>query len=677
MIKVLLLILISTGQKISLNNGTTIDDRVMRVNDSVIVLEKSGSIKRQEVEAIKIVPESSVPKTDFRDTIPLQKIIKDAGAASSKYPSAKGIILFDDDINILNPDGTNIYKRHLIAKVMSSEKRNWGDFSLGFEETRGNVKVLLARTIHPDGSVSYLDFSKIKIVSPAQGMVHFNQYKKLVFNLPDVAVGDIVECAYESQILKPYDARQFEPCTFSGSSEPIVCQKFTVIIPDSLELNIYRRNGASEPKIKVEDGNRIYVWEERDITPMVEEAYMPGYIEVVPGIFCTLFKDWDYWFDKEGGWKKERLEVTPEIKEVVSKTISPAKSRDDSIALIYHWVQQNVRYISIKGGLASGAAGHPAAVTLKAGYGDCTDKANLLSTMLRAISVDAYPVTLYTNGEGRLPYREIPILWGNHEIVEVRDGGRMFWLDPVSESYRYPYFSASDHGILCINSLARSIDSIPVPPPEDNARIYELEAVIDSSGNVILESYKYYTGSVEAGLRSYYKYTKESEYKDKVQELINQESPGAELISYEIGPTEDLTKQFYLKWKYKLKDYPVQVKDLWVIKVPELRTYEFPEAALAERTYDIVYSTSYQVSHDSKITVPDGYIVDWVPPELNIKNKYASYDASYTVTGNTIEFKDKFSRQERVISVKDYKEYKKFLTEVSNYSKQPFIIKRK
>jgi transglutaminase-like putative cysteine protease len=677
MTKILILsFLLSINQKVTLKDGTSFEDKILQTKNSTIVFEKNGSIQKSIIDEIKTIPKVAAPKIEFSDTIPIKEVIKISNEAVKKYGSAKGIIIQDKGTNILNTDGTQINKFHFIGKILSPETRSWADIRLSFDETRGNIKVLLARTIHPDGSISWLDYSKIKTISPAQGMVFFNKYKNIVFNLPDVSVGDIVECAYESELSKPYDLKQFEPCTFFGSGEPVIDEIFTVILPDTIKLNVYTRNGAPKARITKEGNNKIYTWEMKDIPPRIEETYMPGAISLVPGVFCTILHSWDYWFDKESNWYKERLEITPEIKELITKVVSDAKTKEDSTAMIYHWVQTNIRYISIKGGLASGASGHPASATLKAGYGDCTDKANLLAAMLRGIGLNAYPVTVYTNDNGRIPYREIPILWGNHQIVEVRTPKDTFWLDPVSETYRYPYFGASDHGILCINSLCRSLDSIPVPPPEDNARTYSLMAEIDTNGNVMLESYKKYTGATEAGLREYYKYTKEDDYKDRFQEMINAESPGAELISYEVGSTKDLMKQFYLQWKYKMANYPTCVGNLWVLKVPEFTRYEFPEVASATRKYNIEYSTSSEVSHHSEIKIPSNYKVNWLPPALKIKNKYVSYTAEYTVKDNKITFIDKLCKYERIIPVKDYQMYKNFLIKVANYSKLPMIIQK-
>ncbi|MDD5528981.1 MAG: DUF3857 and transglutaminase domain-containing protein [bacterium] len=677
MIKILILsFLFSVNQKVILKDGTSFEDKILQGNNSVVMFERNGSIPKSFIAEIKTIPKVIAPRIEFSDTIPIRELIRISDEAAQKFSTANAITLLDDNKNILNPDGTQISRYHSIIKILSPEARYWGDIDLDFDETRENIKVLFARTIHPDGSISWLDYSKIKVSSPTEGMVYFNTYKNMAFNLPDVSVGDIIEYVFEFQILKPDDQKQFQSGAFFIDGEPIIDKILTVVLPDTIKLNIFTRNGVPSAKITKEGNNKIYTWEMKNISPIILETYMPMAINLAPGVFCTISESWDYWFDKGCTWYKERMEITPEVRDLITKVVSDAKTKEDSIAMIYHWVQANIRYISIKGGISSGFSGHPASATLKTGYGDCTDKANLLATMLTGIGLNAYPVFIRTNDGGRYPYREIPILSGNHQIVEVRTPGDTFWLDPVTETYRYPYFAPFDHGVLCVNSLCRSIDSIPVPPPGDNARIFELTAEIDTNGSVMLESYKKYTGSTEAGVRKRYKGTKENEYRDNIQGVINEESPGAELLSYEVGPIKDLMKQFYLKWKYKMTNYPVCVGNLWVLKVPEFTKYEFPEVASGTREYDIEYLTSYEISHHSEIKIPASYKINWLPPVLKIKNRYTSYSGEYSVKGNKITFVDTFRIYERIIPVKDYQMYKGFLTKVANYSKLPMVIQR-
>ncbi len=679
MIKIFLALFLLSPQKIVLKDGSAIEDKIKYFKDSLLVLEQEGKVSQKELQEIKFLP-PSLSISEFDDTIPIQEILRIAEKACQQFKDANGIILLEDNISILHPDGTRTYRYHFIGKILKPEFRKWADIRISFDETRDKVHILLARTIHPDGSISPLDRSKIKISSPAQEMVYFSRYKTLSFNLPEVETQDIIEYAYEYEAMKPSDPKIFAPCGFLQSEEPTVRAKFKVLIPDSLELNFWTRNFSGDeatPKITSTAQNKIYEWELCDIPGIVNEPSMSSLSDIVPGVFTTLFKDWDYIFDRHSKWQLRRMEVTPEINSLCKEIVNPAQTIDDSIGLIYHWIQKNIRYICIKGSPSSGHAGHPAALTLKNGFGDCTDKSILFATMLKSIGVDAYPVYVLTNIDGTAPLREIPISWSNHAIIEVRLQDTTFWLDPVSETYRYPYFASMDHGILCENPIARSIDSILVPPPENNAKDCKIDVTLNPEGDALVEFERKYTGSWEAGLRYRWKYTRESEYPNKIQEIINEESPSAELIDYEIGPLEDLSKQFYLKWKYELKDYPTHASDLLIFKIPGLADYEFREVSLATRKYDIVYTTSYEIRQYARIHLPATHKIESLPPSFELSCKYASYEGEYKKRGGQeIEFRDKFSRWARIIPTEDYNEYKEFLNKVASFAKQQIFLKK-
>lgn len=675
-LKLIIILVLLSSHKITLRDGKTFDDRVKSFKDSVLLLEEKGKISISEVREIKFLPQV-VPTKGFSDTIPVGEILRLASLAVEKFKDGSGIILLNDETNILHRDGTRTSRYHFIGKILKPERRDWADRRIWFEESRSKINILLARTIHPDGSVSYLDPATIKISEPASEMVFFMQYKTLSFTLPEVGVQDIVEYAYEEEEVEPFDVNIFDPCGILQSYEPTVKARFKVIIPDSLELNFYTRNfafGKDTPKILSEPGKRIYEWELTDIPGIVREPNMRSRLDIAPAVFTTLFKDWEYLYTRYSGWQLPRMEITPEIKRLSQEIVKPAKTIDDSIALIYHWVQKNIRYICIKGSEAAGHSGHPAALTLKNGFGDCTDKSILLATLLRAIGVDAYVVYLMTN-TAHPPFREIPVPRVDHAINQIRLSSRIFYLDPVTETYRYPYFATMDHGILCINAITRSIDSIPTPSPESNARIYNIEMRLEPSGDAIVEFDRKYTGGYEAGLREWWKYTRKTEYERTIQEIINDESPGAELINYEIGSFDDLSTQFYLKWKYKLRDYPVKAGDLLIFKLPGLEDYQFEEVASATRQYDIVYSTSLAVEQYGRVYIPEGYKIEALPLPVEIKCKYASYKAEYN-SDNGIEFKDRFARWSRIIEAEGYQEYKDFLTQVANYAKQQIVLKK-
>lgn len=653
-----------------------IKDNIVSFKNSVFLFEHTGKINRNQINKIKFYPPREETTSYFiQAKKDVKEILKQANKFQQKFKDAEGLILLDEEKSILKPDGTRIMRYHFIGKILKPSKKEWARNSIRFDENRQRVNIPFARTIKQDGQVIDLDRTKIKISSPAQGMRHFGRYKILSFTLPEVDCGDICEYIIEKEVFNPWDKKIFDPEFFFQSHEPVLLSKFSVTIPDSLNLHYITRNIDILPDILRKDKTKTYLWEMKEIPPIIDEPYMPGYIDIAPGVFTTTLDSWDYLFDRDAEFIKERMKIAQEIKNLALSITKGSKNKEQKIASIYHWLEKNIRYVSIKGSISSGMWGHPASLTLKNKFGDCVDKAVLFATMLKAIGIEAYPVGVLTNREGSPP-REIPIHWCNHAITEIHLNEKIFYLDCTGSNFRYPCHSSSNHGITCLNPLLGKINYIPVPPDSENMKAYNIEIEIDKNGMAYVEFTGRYTGSQEAGIRYYWKRMKLGERKNRIEEVIKEESPNAELLSYEIGSPEDLRQQFFLNWKYKIKDFGIRTKDLLIFRMPELRKYEFEEVGLEKRTYALTYPSSFMIKHRIRLKIPDKYKVEYLPAPFEKSTEYASYKGQYTIEDNDIIFSDELKRKKRIVPVEFYKEYKGFLSKVARYSKEEIFLRK-
>lgn len=667
-------------EQIELRNGKVIKDTILSFKDDTFTLKEEEKVSREEVKEIKFIRPISKERPSQKEPVILarevQEYLTKAKEASQKYPQANGIILLDDGYDILNPDGSRSYRYHFIGKILTNKTKSWASRRLYLQEERYRVKVILARTITPEGQIFELDKSDIKIAAPARGMAFFGRGKVMSFTLPQVELGSLVEYIYEYENFNPWDKNIFEPGFRFQATEPVILSKLTVTIPSEKSLNYYAKNMPSEsaqPTITKGNGMTSYIWEMRNLEAIIEEPYMPALSDISPRIEGTLFKDWEYLHN--WGTKKlsERMKVTPELEKVALEITKEVQTIEDKIAALYYFVQRKIRYISIKGSMSSGMAGHPAYQTLQNKYGDCIDKAVLFATMLKAIGVEAYPVIVRTNTAGTA-IREIPILGGNHAINEIHLKGKVFYLDPVTRGYRYPYFATFDHGITAVNDITRKINFIEVPPPHHNMNVYSMEMAIEPDGDTMVKTQGDYTGSYEAGLRGYWESVPEGQRLDKFQQHINAISPGGKLTEFNVINLYEISKPLKMVYKYTLPHYPVIAGNLMIFGIPGLER-SFPEIALDERKYNIEYSTSRNTKYEVKIKIPEGWQIKYPPESVKLEcNPYASYEASYDDQAGYIVFKDDFKRFKRIIQVKDYQAYKKFLQDVARFSREKIFL---
>lgn len=596
------------------------------------------------------------------------------------YPGVAGVILVDDGEFVYRPDGSNTYRYHFAALILKEESKAWAQVVLNFTEGRSRSRLLFGRSVGPNGTVQVLSEDAMKVGSPSEDAAFFNATRKIVSGtIPGVEVGSVVEYAYEYEEYNPEDARLFSPGFMFQGSEPVAMSRMTVRVPRDVKLNYVTRQfpagAATEPAVEEKDGVVTYRWQLDKMPPIVAEPGMPSVSDVAPRVDTSIFKDHADVYALLGALQEPRMRVTPAISAKVEELTQGAASEDEKIARLYHWVQENTRYVSIKGSLGAGFSGHTAQETFENRYGDCTDKSILFSTMLKAIGVDAYPIIVMTNDAGE-SVTEIPTLYGNHCITEVCAGGRDFYLDSTSENYRYPYFRSDDHGVNAFNAIRGDIRRIPVPEPEANSRLSRLTMAIDANGDAHVKTINQYTGTIEAGVRGFWKQAREDNYRAMMSEYVNSICPGAQLKDFSLSDLQALSTPLEMRLDYTLRGHGMRAKKLMYLRVPTLDR-DYPEAALETRRYPIAYDTTEQRVLEVDMTLPKGFRAKWLPQALEIKNPYLEYSAAYEEREGHIVFREVFRRLQRLVPAEAYGAYRDALRGIAAFAKQEMYLTEK
>ena len=538
------------------------------------------------------------------------------------------------------------------------------------------MKIDKARVIKSDERVIPLDMSKVKITKSKTEDIYFKKTKIITFSIPEVEVGDIVEYKYKEEIFNPWDKKIFTLGWFFGGSEPVIESSVKIIVPSDSYFNFVIKNKKGVMiDSSLTNSTKEYVFEKNITLPPIEEPLMPVTEELVPFLRFSNQKNWDYIYKWYADFQKKRMIVTDEIQQLADSLTTGLTSHEEKTSALYHWIQRNIRYISIKGTAASGVSGHKATQTLENGYGDCTDKSILFSTLLKAVNIEAYPVYLHTYPGPQL-IKKVPSFWGNHAIVEIfPKGEKPYFLDPVSEYFRYPSFSTMDHGTDAICAQKSRIDFINVPDPAKNKRNYTYLIEVNTNDSAFVTFQSSYTGSYEAGVRAYWQSLEEVEKKKQLEQMAKRVSSKAQVIDYNLENLMDISKPLKMTIKYKVPEFLKKQGELYVFKLPELEErYTRNELSLSTRNYDLIYNTSEEIVHTFKIHLPEEMKILSVPEKFSRKEKNASYTASYVEKGDTLIFKDDWIRKDKEIEVPEYNNYKELCNEVLNYAKRPVIM---
>jgi hypothetical protein len=110
-------------------------------------------------------------------------------------------------------------------------------------------------------------------------------------------------------------------------------------------------------------------------------------------------------------------DATPAIKQKVAELTAGISDPVGRMKALTSYMQRQVRYVAIEIG-TGGYQPHPAAAVFDHQYGDCKDKATLLSAMLHEIGIESYYVLI--DVERGIVNPDFPSTRFNHAILAIR-----------------------------------------------------------------------------------------------------------------------------------------------------------------------------------------------------------------------------------------------------------------
>lgn len=665
---------------ITLSDGSSIEAAALEYGDNQLKIlngSATNELSRNQIQDISFSGHKQKKAALATDCADLPELYTKALSLLGQYPDSDSVLVSEEASYQHRRDNTNLTRYRGVTFIAKEESLWNAQVSLSFDPHRERVKILHARSYSADGTLHSLSPDQIKVAKGSSGSVYFNQYQQIRFTIPEVSVGSLVDYSYEVEEFNPFDGNLFQGRAYFQGDSPIGESILRVSVPHDKNLHYiaYNCEGyASAPEIIDGVDSIIYNWKFTNVAPLIAEPYMPAYRDVVPCIYYSLHKDFTYVHNKLRPMFEKRFQLTDLVKNKVNELVEGAKDLNEKIARLYQFCQKEIRYISIKGNLASNQVGHPAEETLKNKYGDCTDKGMLLATMLKHIGVEAYPVGVRTNNAGRA-VRDIAIFDDNHCITEVHLDGRIFYLDSTATDYRFPYFRSDDHDTIADNTMLGTMNPVPLPPPEDNAVHIIRNISLSTDGSTRIEFESSQNGSSEAYFRESARNLKPEEYEKQIRASVAALTADYVLELATHTDPLDFSENFKAKSVYTLNRFAPRSGKYMIFSIPYFEM-GFSEVSLKERKYPIVYTTTRLRTDQVNISVPDGYNVKYLPSALRVQSPYVEFEVIYDQQGDKIKISRKLAFPRRIVPVVDYPSFKADLEKIAFASKERIFLEK-
>jgi len=297
-------------------------------------------------------------------------------------------------------DGTSRSTLDVRVRIQSGAALNhFGQLAYPYASGNQTLDVDFVRVLKAGGDTVNAAASAVQDVTGpvAQDAPMYSDLRQKVVTVPALQPGDTLEYHFTWTTRLPFAPGNFwEAADFTRTSV-VLDERITYDVPRQAHVQV-KTEGGPEPRVAENGERRSYTWQRANLTIDTTEGRATFLSRGEHHrVSLTTFRNWAEVGEWYQGLERDRETVTPEVRQRAAELVRGRTTRRDSIAALYDFVSQRVRYVSLQFGVGRYQP-HPAADVLTNQYGDCKDKHVLLAALLRAIGVPSAPV-LISSGE--------------------------------------------------------------------------------------------------------------------------------------------------------------------------------------------------------------------------------------------------------------------------------------
>ncbi|HEY9127271.1 MAG TPA: DUF3857 and transglutaminase domain-containing protein [Acidobacteriaceae bacterium] len=620
-------------------------------------------------------------------------------AAAQKLPvysaDTNSVVLLDDTTYTVAPDGTAVEHVRRAIKILRPQGRDDGLVYVPFDADR-KIRTLHVWSISPDGHEFELNKNDIvEFGYPGQG----NLYEDMRVKAARPAgrdPGGVVAYEYE-RTERPYIA---ETTWFFQDDTPRLSQVFTLELPAGFTYSTVWAHHAAVEGSDLE--NRRWRWEMKD-TPAINLHHVlhsPAF-GALSGRMTIRYAPAGKLLDPRQGWRnvgewydvlsRPRLVATPEITAKAAELTAGKSDFYDKTEVISEFVQQQVRYFVIEMGIG-GYQPHFAADIFRNRYGDCKDKATLLSSMLSTVGIHA--ALLMVDSHRGVIDPDAPSIVGNHmvtaieipkgydspklrSVVTAKTGRRYLIFDPTWEKTPFGQLEHNlqgSYGILMEGADTQAI-ALPLLSPEYNTIRRNASLHLDPDGTLKGTVTEKRFGDVSERRRTLYTHGDVKEQNEELDHILEQDFPTFKVADFKVENAEVLNKDLTTSYSLNVDRYARSMGQLLMVR-PRVLGSEAPSVDNEPRKVAIDLRETMQAKDDYDIELPQGYAVDELPEPVDLDLGFASYKSSSQVKGNVIHYSRTYIVREVTLPADKYADLQK-LSAVINTDEQSRAVLKK
>jgi hypothetical protein len=620
-------------------------------------------------------------------------------AAQQRFPEysaeTNAVVLLDDTAYTVAPDGSAIEHYRHVVKILRPQGRDEGIVAVPFDKD-SKILSMHVWSIGPDGHEYAVKDKEMTEHGYGEGNL-FVDDKVRVARAPGRDPGGIVAYEYE-QRSHPYLT---EKTWFFQSDLPRLNQSFTLQLPTGFTYGTVWAHSNQTPPIELE--HQRWRWEMKD-TPAIDLDHVtlrPAALSLEgrmtvhyagPGITAPTEGSWQ----SIGQWyqtlSKDRLVATPEIAAKAKELAGDKTDFYDKTEAVAEFVQKQVRYFVIEMGIG-GYQPHFAGDIFRNRYGDCKDKATLLTAMLSTVGVHGALVMVDHRrgvvdpdapsivGDHMIAAIEIPKGYSSpklRSVVTARTGRQYLIFDPTWEKTAFGQLEHNlqgGYGILMEGNDSQIVQ-FPVLSPDLNTirRTAKFQLQPDGSLKGTVTEKRF--GDLSERRRDLYISGDAKEQTQSLDRVLGEDFTSFAVSDFKVQNAESLNKDLTTSYSLTADRFGKSMGPLLMVRPRVLGSEDLEADHKKRHDVPINLNETMQEQDDYSIELPPGYAIDEIPDPVKLDLGFASYESSSIVKDNILHYTRTYTVREVTLPADKYSDVQRLAGVIAADEQRNAVLKK-
>lgn len=610
-----------------------------------------------------------------------------------KYPGTQMVVL--NEVEELHLELVNnevlVYETSYSKKMyLSKDAGMFRERELGFSSF-SSISDVEAITLVPNGNkYKKIKTKEFKESDDMSSSVFHDDSKIISFSFQGMQIGAISELSYKTTIKDPH----FLGRSLLQDRFPIENKTYKVVVDEGIEMAfteyLIDKDFIEYSKTE-EKGKTIYTWTVKNSPVIISEKWAPNITYYTPQVFprvATFLKDGE----KEPvlrdvsdlfAWYETFVDTVnmdtdnKMIQSTVDSITAGATSDLEKVKRVFEWTQENIKYVAYEAGLG-GFVPRSAISVCTNRYGDCKDMSSTITHLLKYAGIESHLTWIGTNA---IPftYEQLPTpSVDNHMIATYIDkDGSHYFMDATGRYMNFGMpssFIQNQEALIRIGSKKYEIFKVPMVAPKQNGITDVITATVTNgifTGKATSSFNGYYKQNLEYKIEDLNETDKAKFYKDYLRKGSNKFLP-TNFVETNPYPSP---KPYAIEYDFTIEDYLLTNENELYINF-HLSDFFSGDKIKDDRSTPFLFKFVSQHTEKTEFTIPDGYVLDYLPESISIDNELIFYKSEYKSEGNKIFVETQSYKKKLLYAHTDVTLWNKNINTIIKSQKNVVILKK-